>query len=507
MDTEKVTTAMDASAEASLTESAAAGAAAPGTEGAGTGLSKSAKKRLRKKRAAASAAENGSAGADSSSAAGDGSGAGGGEGGVDGADAAASDASGAAGKKKKKRNKKKKGPSGTMDPPHRGVGGKLDYFTKYGQTFPPSRTVASLFGDGHFPQGEISDHPGDFNTFRVTSEEKRAMDRANSDLYETLREASEVHRQVRAYANSMAVPGVKLWDLCCNLEDKVRELVGEKGLERGMGFPTGCSLNHVAAHYTPNPGDDTTLSAEDVMKLDFGVQINGRIIDCAWTVAFDEKYDSLLQSVKEATNTGLAAAGIDVQLGEIGAAVQEVMESYELELDGKSYPIKAIRNLNGHSIEPYHIHGGKSVPIVKGRNETRMEEGEVFAIETFGSTGRGEVHEDMECSHYMKDFDAPRVPLRLASSRALLKHIDRTYSTLPWCKRWLDRPDGGSTFLNGDKGRQTRYAGGLRELVECGIVNEYPPLVDIKGSYTAQYEHTFILRPTCKEILSRGDDF
>ena len=51
------------------------------------------------------------------------------------------------------------------------------------------------------------------------------------------------------------------------------------------------------------------------------------------------------------------------------------------------YPIKSIRNLNGHSIGPYQIHAGKSVPIVKGGESTRMEEGEFFAIETFGSTG------------------------------------------------------------------------------------------------------------------------
>lgn len=42
------------------------------------------------------------------------------------------------------------------------------------------------------------------------------------------------------------------------------------------------------------------------------------------------------------------------------------------------------------------------------------QEGEVFAIETFGSTGRGVVHDDMECSHYMKNFDmhTSHVPLR-----------------------------------------------------------------------------------------------
>lgn len=40
--------------------------------------------------------------------------------------------------------------------------------------------------------------------------------------------------------------------------------------------------------------------------------------------------------------------------------------------------------------------------------------GECYAIETFGSTGKGRVVEDLECSHYMKNFDAPRVPLRYA---------------------------------------------------------------------------------------------
>ena len=50
----------------------------------------------------------------------------------------------------------------------------------------------------------------------------------------------------------------------------------------------------------------------------------GRIIDCAWTVAFDPKFDPLLAAVKEATNTGIRAAGIDVQMCEIGEAIQEV---------------------------------------------------------------------------------------------------------------------------------------------------------------------------------------
>lgn len=57
------------------------------------------------------------------------------------------------------------------------------------------------------------------------------------------------------------------------------------------------------------------------------------------------------------------------------------------------------------------------------------------------------------------------------------------------------------------QGKQENYMAGLRSLCDAGIVHAYPPLCDIKGSYVAQFEHTFVLRPTCKEILSRGDDY
>ena len=52
-----------------------------------------------------------------------------------------------------------------------------------------------------------------------------------------------------------------------------------------------------------------------------------------------------------------------------------------------------------------------------------------------------------------------------------------------------------------------KHFGALKKLVDAQIVREYPPLCDIEGCYTAQYEHTIVLRPTCKEIVSRGKDY
>lgn len=364
------------------------------------------------------------------------------------------------------------------------------------QSDPPSVPVSRLFPDGHFPKGETQDYR-DANAFRTTSAEMRDRERIEADLYETVREASEVHRRVRAYITPFIKPGVRLIDMCERLEAANRALVGavDGDLSRGIAFPTGCSLNHVAAHFTPNKGDKTVLGYDDVMKVDFGTQIAGRIIDCAWTVHFNPKYDKLVEAVRAATNEGIKTAGIDVRLCDIGEAVQEVMESYEVELDGRTYPVKAIRNLNGHKIGPYQIHAGKSVPIVRGGEQVKMEEGEFYAIETFGSTGKGYVIEDMECSHYMKEFNAQHVSLRSNRARSLLHTIDKNFGTLAFCRRFLDRLG------------EERYLMGLKSLVDSGVVNPYPPLCDQRGCYTAQFEHTLVLKPTCKEVLSRGDDY
>ena len=95
----------------------------------------------------------------------------------------------------------------------------------------------------------------------------------------------------------------------------------------------------------------------------------------------------------------------------------------------------------------------------------------------------------------MKNYDVGHVPLRLPKAKQLLGVIDRNFGTLAFCRRFLDR-------LGQDK-----YLMALKNLCDNGIVQPYPPLVDIKGSYVAQYAHTILLRPTCKEVLTRGDDY
>ena len=370
----------------------------------------------------------------------------------------------------------------------------------YTQTNPPTKSIDEQYNClDDYPIGTIMEYPSN-NIWRSTSEEKKELEKYYKYKIESMRKAGECHKQIRKYAQTIIKPGIKLIDMVQKIENMLRFITNQHLTECGQAFPTGCSLNNVAAHYTPNKGDETILKYEDVMKLDFGTQMNGYIIDCAFTVAFDPTYDNLLKASKEATQEGVKNAGIDVRLGELGGIIGEILSSYEVEIKGKTHKIKAIKDLCGHTMERFKIHGGKSVPLYRDdSSETsniKMEEGELYAIETFATTGSGTTHEKHPWSHFMKNPDVfNNVKIKAGQPKALFKYIDEHFSTMAFCPRWLE--ESGYTGI--DKS--------LKYLCDHNLVEPYPPLADIEGCYTSQFEHSFMLKPTCKEIFSMDDDY
>ena len=63
------------------------------------------------------------------------------------------------------------------------------------------------------------------------------------------------------------------------------------------------------------------MQKDDVCKIDFGVHVKGYLIDSAFTVAFNPRYQKLLEAVKDATLTGVRMAGIDVRLCDVGEEI------------------------------------------------------------------------------------------------------------------------------------------------------------------------------------------
>lgn len=200
-------------------------------------------------------------------------------------------------KKKKKKSKKKKKRSAPVPKQ---------------QSSPPRVPLVELFPAGDYPEGEVQH----YTQARISAAEARINARLSQVedpiFLENYRKAAEVHRQARQWVHDTVKPGHTLLSVAEGIEDSVRALLGHAGLETGdalkagMGFPTGLCLNHQTAHYTPNPGQkEVVLQQQDVMKVDFGVHINGWIIDSALTMCFDPTYDNLLAAVKDSTNTGI----------------------------------------------------------------------------------------------------------------------------------------------------------------------------------------------------------
>ena len=96
----------------------------------------------------------------------------------------------------------------------------------------------------------------------------------------------------------------------------------------------------------------------------------------------------------------------------------------------------------------------------------------------------------------MKNFHIPSsYKPKSDKAKQLLNHINKTYSSLAFCRKWLAN-DG---FV--------QHSLALKQLVDSEIINPYPPLSDQEGCYVAQFEHTVLLKPSCKEVISRGDDY
>ena len=66
-----------------------------------------------------------------------------------------------------------------------------------------------------------------------------------------------------------------------------RKLINENGLDAGLAFPTGCSRNNVAAHYTPNAGDTTVLGKSTLRQV---------VSSYFWEIPswFREKYSAIV---------------------------------------------------------------------------------------------------------------------------------------------------------------------------------------------------------------------
>lgn len=197
-----------------------------------------------------------------------------------------------------------------------------------------------------------------------------------------MRASGHIVRQVLDMVRDMVKPGVTTMDLERAAEQKIKELGAKPAFKGYYDYPCVLctSVNQEIVHGIPSP--KRMLKEGDIVSIDCGVVLDGYYGDAAITVPVGEKLAPELQKLLEVTEAslyrGIAAAQIGNTVGDVGAAVQELVEA-----NGFS----VVREFVGHGIGT-RLHEDPQVPNYGTRGHgARLREGMVIAIEPMVNAG------------------------------------------------------------------------------------------------------------------------
>ena len=303
---------------------------------------------------------------------------------------------------------------------------------------------------------------------------------------------------------------IKYTELAEYIENNIRSFnKGKDNLNNGIAFPVGLSNNNIAAHDTCISENDTRVYCKntDVIKIDYGVHINGSIVDSAFTINKTEKYSPICEASYEAVKNVIKNVRPDVRISTLGEISQEIVDSYEY----NNERVKVINNLAGHTIGHYSIHNGKYIygcknPILldNSSNEssnTRLDEGEYCAIEIFTTNGDGNTKLEGETTFFKialpVQFDIyTRYIKDDLVHKDICEIIKNKFHTLPFTQRYINY----YCINNYNKNISYKIINDTLDILyTLGLVAKYPPLVDTntsKDTIVAQYEDTLYIGDT-----------
>lgn len=274
--------------------------------------------------------------------------------------------------------------------------------------------------------------------------------------------AGKIASEIKSWIKPQIKKGNKLVEIAEKIESRIIEKGGFPA------FPVNLSINEYAAHYTPTTNDETL--AHGLLKIDFGIHIDGWIADTAFTLDLEgtEINKKLIKAAEAALQAVEDQLNADTELGEIGYIVENTITSHGF---------RPIANLSGHSLDQHDLHSGATIPNVANNSDYIFGEG-LFAIEPFATNGNGSVHDGPKGNIYLLQSDKlPRSPI----ARKVLKHIKDNFGTLPFAERWITKQFGRAAKL------------GLMQLEREGMLHHYPILTEAKGTLVSQAENTFLI--------------
>ena len=307
------------------------------------------------------------------------------------------------------------------------------------------------------------------------------------DFIEKLKKASEIHNNIKKSLTKDFILNNTIIQIANHIENEISNRLKNE-INNGIAFPTGINIDNVVAHYTPSNIDNYFINDNNIVKIDYGVHVDGYIIDSAFSINYNEKYKPILDSSETAIKNVIKNIGVDTKFQELSNIIEETVNSYEYEENGILKPVKIIDNVYGHNIKQYDIHGGKFLyPTFHEDDNQIVEEDELMAIEVFTSNGRGLTKLDNNFNNYShyklkKKFMERNIPLYPIKKLNIIGDLIKSeFKTLPFCPRFFKNIDVSSS--------------NMQSLFRMGLIDSYPPLLEYNNkSKSAQFEHTILVR-------------
>jgi len=278
--------------------------------------------------------------------------------------------------------------------------------------------------------------------------------------------AGRITKEIQAVVKSRVEVGMSYLEACELVEKEIKSRGGEPA------FPVGIGVNQVTAHYAPGEDDTSVFKESDLIKVDFGVHVDGYVADTAVSLTFNPDYDLILEVAERALNVAVATAKYEARTGEIGG---------EIHKEVARFGFRTIQNLTGHTLDRYIVHAGKSIPNLYMAGTQSLKKGDVFAIEPFVTFAKA--------AGYVVDAPSQTIFSLVARKKtgsadldAFVARVWDDRKTLPFTTRWYSEGLGAE-----------KVKGIVTKLVAKRVMRAYPTLVEASGYPVAQFEHTMAL--------------
>ena len=202
---------------------------------------------------------------------------------------------------------------------------------------------------------------------------------------DAMRESGRMLATVLGVVQKAITPGITTKELDTIAANELKQLGGKPAFLGLYGFPAVIciSLNDEVVHGIPGK---QVVKNGDIISFDFGVTYKGMITDAARTILVgphNKAKQNLIDGTLESLDAGIAAVKNGAQVGDISAAVQEV-------LDGYGYGI--VRDLVGHGVG-HELHEEPNIPNYgKPGIGPKLSTGMTIAIEPMTTLGSYKVY-------------------------------------------------------------------------------------------------------------------